>query len=299
MDSASRKHVNRTASRMSKALWMPGLPLVLGASVQSNPHWFLILMAVGACVLVVWLIRRIRYPSKLRLSGSPGRPNRVNPLHVVFLLLIWFASRAMVAESLKNRFDGMTVELHVLAASCGQAVWLAGSLAVAAFAFRGGLRRGLGLSVRHWPWDSVRAVLAYLALLPVAMGMYFFMTGVLPPDWIREHELLVAMRAMSAPWKALAAVSAVVLAPLSEEIFFRGLFQSMIRMYTRRPWVAILVTELAFAAVHIPLWHTLPSLFLLSVVLGYNYARCGRLLAPILIHAVFNGVTVVSLLLTG
>ena len=39
-------------------------------------------------------------------------------------------------------------------------------------------------------------------------------------------------------------------------------------------------------------WVPLPALFALGVVLGYNYERSGRLVAPILIHALFNGVSV-------
>ena len=54
------------------------------------------------------------------------------------------------------------------------------------------------------------------------------------------------------------------------------------------PWPAVLVASAIFAAAHCTQPQAVPSLFVLAVVIGYNYERTGRLLAPILIHALFN-----------
>ena len=54
-----------------------------------------------------------------------------------------------------------------------------------------------------------------------------------------------------------------------------------------------------FTAIHIPYWHTLPSLFALSIALGYNYERTGRLLPPLLIHALFNAVNLSTMAHAG
>ena len=83
---------------------------------------------------------------------------------------------------------------------------------------------------------------------------------------------------MGAGWKALDVFSAVVLAPVVEEIVFRGLLQSMLRNYFRGAWPAVLIASAIFAAMHgSPHWF--PALFALGVVLGYNYERTGRLFA--------------------
>jgi hypothetical protein len=105
---------------------------------------------------------------------------------------------------------------------------------------------------------------------------------------VREHALLRMLRELSAPWKALALFSGIVLAPVGEELFFRGLFQSVLRQATGRPWVAIVLTSVAFAWVHFSSPQNVPAIFALSVALGYNYERCGRLYPPILMHALFN-----------
>ena len=54
-------------------------------------------------------------------------------------------------------------------------------------------------------------------------------------------------------------------------------------------WAAIVVTSALFASVH-AMW-TWPPIFILSLCLGYAYERTGNLWVPILIHAVFNGVS--------
>ena len=93
---------------------------------------------------------------------------------------------------------------------------------------------------------------------------------------------------VSSPWLVLLGLSVVVMAPLSEEVFFRGLVQSMLRRYLHRPWVAVVVTGLLFSLLHWPYWYSMPALLALGIAIGYNYERTGRLWAPILIHALFN-----------
>ncbi|MCJ7543403.1 MAG: CPBP family intramembrane metalloprotease [Phycisphaerae bacterium] len=261
------------------------------------------LVSLGLCALVVWIIRRAVRPAKVSLRGTPGRINTVNPAHVLVLLLVWQASREAGAWVLGRWLPGEPEHLGILLAGIQQTVWLATSLAVAAVAFRHGLRQGMGLSLRHWVYDTGRGVFAYLAVLPICFGLFaaskalYWAVHHQPPG---EHQMLVVMHQVSWPWQVMAIASAVVLAPLSEEVFCRGLVQSMFRRYTARPWAAVGVTSAIFALLHWDSvtggsgagWVQLPALFALGVVLGYNYERSGRLVAPIIIHVLFNGVSV-------
>ncbi len=54
-------------------------------------------------------------------------------------------------------------------------------------------------------------------------------------------------------------------------------------------WIAIILTSLLFASVH-PSWMA-PSIFVLSVCLGYSYERTGNLYVPITMHALFNSIS--------
>jgi len=93
----------------------------------------------------------------------------------------------------------------------------------------------------------------------------------------------------------LLVVVAVVVAPVVEEVLFRGLFQTTIRSYVQRPWPAIVLTAMLFAAIHEDQSHW-PSLFVLALGLGYAYEKSGSLLRPIFMHAMFNGIAVVTVL---
>jgi membrane protease YdiL (CAAX protease family) len=92
-------------------------------------------------------------------------------------------------------------------------------------------------------------------------------------------------------------VSALVLAPLFEEVIYRGLVQSAMLTHfgPAARWPIILAAALLFAAIHAGAvaWHVLPGLMVLGVLLGWLYERTGSLLAPVLVHMGFNLLNVV------
>jgi len=94
----------------------------------------------------------------------------------------------------------------------------------------------------------------------------------------------------------LTALGTVVLVPVAEECFYRGLFFRHIS--GRSLWAAYLLSVLVFAAVHIagyigvysPLGILLSFLQYLpaGLCLAWSYAKSGTIFAPILIHTVIN-----------
>jgi len=246
------------------------------------------LLAVGLCVLAVWIIRRLGHPRKLSLRRTPGRPNSLLPVHILVVVAIWLGLQLLVPQA--------DHKAHLVWLLICQAVWLAVCLVVAGRTFRYGLSRGLGLSMRHWLYDSGRGVIGYLGVFPVCIALFWMMRWIWPATPEDTHALLRLLPTVGPAWKILAILSAVVLAPLAEEVFFRGLLQSIVRKYTMNPWVAILGSSVFFALAHGTLWRDMPALFALSVALGYNYERCGRLYPSILIHAIFNAVSVAAVL---
>jgi len=250
------------------------------------------LAAVGVCTLAVWGFFRLLHVAKLTLANTPGRPNKIGPVHVVVVLLGWVIAQLIAGAALKYFFATESSQFLVLFSMALEAAILGGALAVAAIGFRHGLIHGLGLTMRHWLYDTARAVVGYLAILPVTLLLQFMFQWAAPPGR-EDHEMLKALRELRGLWRVLAVFVAAVLAPVAEEVLFRGLIQSMLRRYIRLPWIGILVTATLFALAHYPYWHTMPALFALAVALGYNYERCGRLYAPILLHAFFNAVNIV------
>lgn len=84
----------------------------------------------------------------------------------------------------------------------------------------------------------------------------------------------------------LAAAVVVVLAPLGEELFFRGLLFGALRRRFRFPGAAV-ISAVAFALFHIaPL--LMPLMFFVGIGLAFIYERRGSLMGPIAAHAAFN-----------
>jgi membrane protease YdiL (CAAX protease family) len=93
------------------------------------------------------------------------------------------------------------------------------------------------------------------------------------------------------------AITALVLAPLFEETLFRGVLLPVLGRWlgSRR---AVLLSAALFAAAHLSLGEFVP-LFVLGIGLGVLRLRSGRLAASVLMHALWNGLTFVNLLLLG
>ena len=80
--------------------------------------------------------------------------------------------------------------------------------------------------------------------------------------------------------------STLLLAPLVEEVLFRGILYPSVKQLGF-PRVALWGTSLFFAFIHNSLMAFVP-LTLLSLLLVWLYERTGNLLAPILTHCLFN-----------
>ena len=91
-------------------------------------------------------------------------------------------------------------------------------------------------------------------------------------------------------------ISAVLIAPVVEEIIYRGLLQSslMAMVGQQRRWTVIIVGALIFAAVHAAVAEpvALPTLFVLGVILGWVYERTGSLWPCVGVHAGFNAINI-------
>jgi membrane protease YdiL (CAAX protease family) len=93
---------------------------------------------------------------------------------------------------------------------------------------------------------------------------------------------------------AIVALLAVVVAPLVEEVLFRGvLFRSL--MDRTGVWVAAVLSSALFAIVHVEVVVSQPvalvGLFTVGLVLAIAYRIVGNLWIPIIGHAVFNGIS--------
>jgi uncharacterized protein len=92
-------------------------------------------------------------------------------------------------------------------------------------------------------------------------------------------------------------VTAAVAAPLFEEFLFRGFLLPSLTRYVP-VWGAIAISGLVFGVAHLSLSEILP-LTTLGIILGIVYVRTRNLLAPMLLHSLWNSSTLVSLFILG
>lgn len=156
----------------------------------------------------------------------------------------------------------------------------------------------LGLRWKNWPW--------VLLITPATVvGMWLVFGGLQAAGYMKWMESL-GVDAMQDSVKllqtatdpmvlVLMAVAAVLVAPISEEIVFRGYLYPAAKKFAG-PWVAAICTGLIFGAAHGSLAALLP-LFIFGVVLAVLYEKTGSIWAPMAVHFCFNGATVAIQLL--
>jgi uncharacterized protein len=83
-----------------------------------------------------------------------------------------------------------------------------------------------------------------------------------------------------------------ILPALAEEFLFRGALAKLIRDWTRNTHVAVILSSLIFAAIHLQFYGFLPR-FLMGVALAYLFFWSGSLWLPILAHFTNNFLSVI------
>jgi membrane protease YdiL (CAAX protease family) len=137
-----------------------------------------------------------------------------------------------------------------------------------------------------------------LVAIPLLYVLLFALTDAL--GWDIDHDLSGAARdlvskATDPLGVVLLVLITVVLAPVIEELFFRGLLLRSIENRYGPRW-ALWGSSIVFAAVHLqPL--QFPALVLIGLVLGWMALRTGRLGPSIWAHVAFNATATASLLL--
>lgn len=82
-------------------------------------------------------------------------------------------------------------------------------------------------------------------------------------------------------------IAVVILAPLGEEIVFRGFLQQILEKHWKDITQAILFTSLIFSLIHMnPYWFV--QIYFLGVILGFLAWKTKSIIAPLILHSLNN-----------
>jgi membrane protease YdiL (CAAX protease family) len=172
---------------------------------------------------------------------------------------------------------------------------LAGILAVGvAYLGRGAGRVAAGLAPARGGAIVRPALLASVALMVLAIGYNVVFERLVgrPPAPVAESLVDLARGGSAWPWLPIVVLSVVVVAPLMEELVYRGVIYRAFRDRAGTG-VGIAASSLLFALGHGQL-DTLVVLWLFGAVLAWLYERSGSLLVPIVTHAAYNCAALVA-----
>lgn len=89
----------------------------------------------------------------------------------------------------------------------------------------------------------------------------------------------------------LAVISAGVISPWYEELFYRGFMYRWLRTRVGMSR-AIVISSLIFTAAHYPTLNAMPANFVAGVILAWTYERTGSVIPAMIVHGVVNTASV-------
>lgn len=151
----------------------------------------------------------------------------------------------------------------------------------------------LGLKWKNWPWVFLIAPVTVLTMWACFAGIYeigyYTLLEKLEVNQVQDTvEIFQDTKDNSV--LILMAITAVFIAPICEEIVFRGYLYPVLKKFNGA-WIAALVSALVFSAAHGSMAALLP-LFIFGVVLVILYECTGSIWTSIAAHFLFNAATV-------
>jgi membrane protease YdiL (CAAX protease family) len=240
-----------------------------------------------------WSPRRELIGSALAAGGlillwalSRKRGGGARPLVVLAVLVAALGGFALTDRGLAALLGGST-RGGALLAMWGQTL----VLCVASWVV---LARGGAAASPEAPRSWLRTYLLSLGLLITLAPrvllplVWLSLLGSTPPE-ANQHPLvgLVQQGPMGPLGWVLLGIPAALLAPVGEELLFRGLLLPWLHTWTR-PVVALVLSAVLFASLHAFYGLFTGWIFFLGLLLGWARLHSGGVLAPILLHITIN-----------
>lgn len=207
---------------------------------------------------------------------------------IVGFYYLMFLMQTMAPEE----SDDIQITVPMLMFNIGIQFFIAGLVTVMVVG-RIGIGSWLGLKWKEWPWVILIAPATVLTMWACFAGLYAIgYQGLIESLGVEMVQDTVELFKNTEDKNVLIlmAITAVVVAPLCEEVVFRGYLYPVLKKFNG-PWIGALLSALIFSAAHGSLAALLP-LFIFGVVLVFLYEWTGSIWAPMAAHFLFNGATV-------
>lgn len=140
-------------------------------------------------------------------------------------------------------------------------------------------------------WSALppgRTLLIAVALIGAGLAFNWAYSAYVVPDIKVQEELRKLFAAIpdTLPNHIMLFVAVAIIAPLLEELLFRGLLQKSLS-HKMPIWAAIAISALVFGAMHMD-FYAMPPLVMMGAIFGVIYHLTGSLRVTILLHMVNN-----------
>lgn len=265
----------------------------------------------GSLVVVARRLRRGQpVLERVARRSVPWNSMAVLGLFLLFVLLDGVVPLLLLGQN-PVAIDTQTIEPNaatklLIAPIVSRLMW--SGLALGALALVDAKSTDIGCRCDMLGLDALIGAATAALLLPPLLALHALLTYALKYDY--QHPLIDLVTSGQSPHLlALAGVSAVVAAPVAEEIMFRLILQGWLERNERkwqrlirpiklpRGLISIVISAILFGAIHAGQGTAPAPLALLGAALGYVYHRTHRVAPCIIAHALFNAYTVAAMTL--
>lgn len=276
--------------------------------------WF----AITAFFVFRWA-KRTSY-GKTAFSASPTHSHNINIGEIITIVTCFFCqtifSQQVYVEHATSIND---LQTHILLLSfCGFFI-IPTTIVIYTHQIKKQKNRFFGLSLQQ-PFKLISYVIT-MFLISTGFTIFILIATIsicklMGYEQIEVHVTLTRLKeADGLLFKLILIMPAVLIAPISEELMFRGCLQTLFikaihgfvnaaatlnqseqqPISTETRWFSIAITSVLFAFAHNNTQHYL-ALFVFSLFMGYCYERKRNLLIPIGIHCCFNTFSIIMTL---
>ena len=146
------------------------------------------------------------------------------------------------------------------------------------------------VGLRKFGSKDWKLILLFSVILLIGAVIIVFLTSFIGNTW--ENSKTQAMQQnINVITIGVAFISAAIISPIYEEIFYRGFLYRWLR--TRLGFIgAILLSSTIFTVVHIPAYNVMPVNFFSGLIFALAYERTHSIWPSVIIHGLTNGIMV-------